>query len=101
VRKAVFENEQGRRREQGDQIDEFMEVVVNRVTRLDEFMPIGRLFTLGRFLKIADVDHILGCFFPRLRSRMGFDQNGFGLHFGHLTIASGHPECEPVFSRFK
>jgi hypothetical protein len=29
-----------------------------RVTRLGEFSPIGRLFTLGTFLKITKVAHI-------------------------------------------
>jgi hypothetical protein len=35
-----------------------------RATRLGEFSPIGRLFTLGSFLKIAQVAHILGLLFP-------------------------------------
>jgi hypothetical protein len=34
------------------------------VTRLGEFTPFGRLFTLGRFLEIAKAAHIFGLFYP-------------------------------------
>jgi hypothetical protein len=36
----------------------------DRVTRLGEFLPIGRLFTLSSFLKIITVALICNCFFP-------------------------------------
>jgi hypothetical protein len=34
-----------------------------RVTRLGEFSPNGRLFTMGSFLKIAEVAHIFRGYF--------------------------------------
>jgi hypothetical protein len=37
--------------------------VLFKVTRLGEFSPFGRLFTLGRFVKITDVAHIFGLHF--------------------------------------
>jgi hypothetical protein len=56
--------------------------VTFRVTRLVEFSPIGRLFSLGRFLKIAEVALILGHFFPRETSYVCFDKNGLGYTLG-------------------
>jgi hypothetical protein len=37
--------------------------VVSRVARLGEFSPIGSLFTLGNFVKIAEVAPIIGLLF--------------------------------------
>jgi hypothetical protein len=36
-----------------------MLLLATRVTRLGEFSPFGRLFTLGRFLKVARVAQIV------------------------------------------
>jgi hypothetical protein len=36
---------------------------MRRVTRLGEFSPNERLFSLGSFLKITEVDQIFGDFF--------------------------------------
>jgi hypothetical protein len=38
-----------------------------RVTRLGNFSPVGRLFTLRTFLKIAEVAHMFGLFFPTVK----------------------------------
>jgi hypothetical protein len=37
----------------------------DRVTRLGELSPIGRLFTLGSFLKVTGVTQISGNYFPQ------------------------------------
>jgi hypothetical protein len=39
----------------------------SRVTRLGEFSPIGQPFTLGGFLKIAQVAKIFGLLFPTVK----------------------------------
>jgi hypothetical protein len=36
-----------------------------RVARLGKFSPIGRLFTSGSFLKIAEIAQIIGLLFPQ------------------------------------
>jgi hypothetical protein len=38
-----------------------------RVTRLEEVSPIGRLFSLGSFLKISETEKILGYIFLRTK----------------------------------
>jgi hypothetical protein len=58
---------------------------IGRVTRLGEFSPIGRLFTLGSFLKITKVAHIFGAsFFPRKKGCVDFSKKWLGLHFERI-----------------
>jgi hypothetical protein len=60
-----------------------------RVTRLVEFLPIGRLFILDSFLKITEVAHIFGYFFVRYSLIW---QKWFGNILGDVfTNLSGHP----------
>jgi hypothetical protein len=69
-----------------------------RVTRLDEFSPFGRLFSLGSFLRLRKYPKILGNFF---RSS-GFvvlilAKNGLGYILGDFfTNSSGHPVADGV-----
>jgi hypothetical protein len=44
----------------------------NRVTRLDEFSPLGRLFTLGIFLKITEVGQNFCATFSTVKSMYYF-----------------------------
>jgi hypothetical protein len=39
-----------------------------RVIRLGEFSPLGRLLSLGSFLKMAKVDQILGLLLPTVKA---------------------------------
>jgi hypothetical protein len=63
-----------------------------RVTRLGEFSPIGRLFTLGCSLKINKVAQIIWLLFPWLRFCLGFDTTWVGLctfrTFFHMLLGS-------------
>jgi hypothetical protein len=67
---------------------------ISRVTRVGEFLPIGRLFTLGSGLKITE-EYIFGLLFPRyLLHTYVFilSKNGFGSVLGDFfTNSSGHP----------
>jgi hypothetical protein len=55
---------------------------------LDEFLPIGRLFTLGNFLKITKVANIFGLPF----STLIWAKNGLGYALGDFfKNTSGHP----------
>jgi hypothetical protein len=49
---------------------------------LGKFSPIGRLFTLGSFLKITEAGEIFGYFFQQLSLGIDFDKKRVGLHFG-------------------
>jgi hypothetical protein len=40
----------------------------SRVTRLGEFIPIGRLFSFGSFLKITEGAHFFGYFYSTYKS---------------------------------
>jgi hypothetical protein len=42
--------------------------VENRVTRLGEFSPIGRLFTLGSFEKNKEIEQIIGLPFSTVKA---------------------------------
>jgi hypothetical protein len=55
-----------------------------RVTRLGDFSPIWRLFTLATFWKITEVPQIFGMLFPCLILCIKFEKKWFGLHFGRL-----------------
>jgi hypothetical protein len=65
-----------------------------RVTRLCEFSPVGRVFTLGSFLKITEVAQILGqLFYTWQNVCSNFDKNVLGHIFGDFfTNSSGHPD---------
>jgi hypothetical protein len=66
---------------------------VTRVTRLGEFSPVERLFTLGSiFLKITKVDKIFGAmyFVPCLRLSINFDQYWLGF-VRFFENSSGRP----------
>jgi hypothetical protein len=67
-----------------------------RVTRLGEFSPIGRLNTLGIFVKITE---IFGLLFSRGKScLLIFTKNGLGYILGDFfTNASGHPASIQFF----
>jgi hypothetical protein len=55
-----------------------------RVTRLGEFLPFVRLFSLGSFWEITEVAQIYGVLFPQVKLCINFDKKMFGLHFGRL-----------------
>jgi hypothetical protein len=60
----------------------------SRVTRLGDFSPIGRLFTLTSFLEMTEVRKGVGPFFPRCELRNSFfDGYSLGVFF---TNTSGH-----------
>jgi hypothetical protein len=46
-------------------VNVFLSLLGIRATRLGEFSPNGRLFTLGGYLKMTKVARILGYFIPR------------------------------------
>jgi hypothetical protein len=46
--------------------------VISRVTRLGEFLPYGRLFSLGSFLKMIKVAQIIGLLFSTGQDRYDF-----------------------------
>jgi hypothetical protein len=50
--------------------------------RLGEFSPTGGSVTFGSLLKITEIAHIFGDFFPRLRLCIHFDKKWVGLHSG-------------------
>jgi hypothetical protein len=50
----------------------------HKVTRLGEFSPIGRLFTLGSFLNYKSRSNFRSTFFRRKKGRINFDKNGLG-----------------------
>jgi hypothetical protein len=56
-----------------------------RVTRLAEFSPIGRLFTLGGFLKITEVAHSFGDFFPSTSYVLILTKKGQGHILGDFS----------------
>jgi hypothetical protein len=62
---------------------------------LGQNSPIGRLFYLGRFLKVTEVANIFEPLFPTVKVLNLFcPQNGFGHILGYLfTNSSGHPAC--------
>jgi hypothetical protein len=71
--------------------------VLTRVTRLVEFSPIGRLFTLGSGLKITEVEHIfeLPTFFHGASYAFILSKNGLGSILGDFfTNSSGHPGAD-------
>jgi hypothetical protein len=59
--------------------------VEDRMARLGEISPIGWLFSLGRFSKIAEVAQILGLLFIWKKLCIEFDKNGLGyMYFGRF-----------------
>jgi hypothetical protein len=52
-----------------------------RLTRLGDFWPIGRLFSLGSFF-ITEVWQIIMLLFMQYKLSTNFDQEWVGLHFG-------------------
>jgi hypothetical protein len=60
-----------------------------RVTRLGEFSPLGRLFTLGSFL-IAALALIVGNFFPQSKICSNFDQKCIWLCIFWATFSQTH-----------
>jgi hypothetical protein len=65
----------------------------NGVTRLGEFSPIGRLFTLGSILLITEVAQIFVLPFSKLKNCvLILAKNGLGYSLGNsFAYASGHP----------
>jgi hypothetical protein len=54
-----------------------------RVTRLGEFSPIGRLFSLESYLKITKVGQIFwATFLPQQMFCINFDKKWVGQNFG-------------------
>jgi hypothetical protein len=72
--------------------------MINRVTQLGEFSPIGRLFTLDSFFLIIEVAYVVGI----LKSYVNFFQIWVWLHFGRLFSPnlSGHP-ADKTFLRLR
>jgi hypothetical protein len=63
-----------------------LDISAIRVTRLGEFSPIWRLFTLGSFfLKITEVAQILCFVLERYKLCINSDKEGFGLHFRRFS----------------
>jgi hypothetical protein len=56
-----------------------------RVTRLDDFSPIGRLFLFGQFLKITEEAKIMGVLFQR-KNVVYYDKKLVRLHFGRFFL---------------
>jgi hypothetical protein len=71
------------------------------VTRLDELSPVGRLLTLGSFLKTTAVAHICGLHFPTtpaLFMCINFDKIWLGYILSHIFVnSSGQPGSSPNF----
>jgi hypothetical protein len=58
--------------------------MLNRATRLGEFSPIGRSFTLWQN-KITELAQLFGgYFFPKYRLSINFDKKLIGLRFGRF-----------------
>jgi hypothetical protein len=55
------------------------------VTRLDEFSPIGRLFTLGSLLKISEVAKVLGYFYAQIGFYINFGKK-MGTFWAYSTV---------------
>jgi hypothetical protein len=76
-----------------------------RVTRLGEFSPVGRLFSLGTCLEITEIVQFLGLLFPKLC--INFDK-GVGLHFGQFfrkliwspSMEDGFKHHQPMKKRY-
>jgi hypothetical protein len=67
-----------------------MMVMRSRATRLGEFSPMGRLFTLGKGLKIKEVVHNFGATF----STVFLTKSGLGNILGDFfTNSSGHQDA--------
>jgi hypothetical protein len=65
---------------------------------LGEFSPVGQLFTLACFKKIAEVAPFwAGCSFPRKKSyELILSKSGLGYILGEFfTNSSGHPAPVP------
>jgi hypothetical protein len=57
------------------------------VTKLGEFSPIGRLFSMGSFVKITEVTQFLAQFLLRKKPYIRYvimAKNGLGYIFGHF-----------------
>jgi hypothetical protein len=64
---------------------------IGRVTRLDEFSPLGRLFTLGSFMIIVEDAKMV--YFHSKKYALIFTKFRVGLYFGPyiFTNSLGHP----------
>jgi hypothetical protein len=70
-------------------------VIASSVTKLGEFSPIGRLFSLGIFFENYKRANILVYFFRGLNFELILAQNGLGYILGEFfTNSSGHPDCQ-------
>jgi hypothetical protein len=59
---------------------------------LGEFLPVGRPFYLGSFVKITEIAQLMGVLFHDKCCVLIFTRNGFGYILGDFfTNASGHP----------
>jgi hypothetical protein len=68
------------------------------VTRLGEFSPIGRLFSLGSFLINRGAQNF-GLIFPQIKLYIMFGPKILGLYFGRFfTNPSGHPADNENYS---
>jgi hypothetical protein len=56
----------------------------SRVTRLGEFSPKGRHFTLGGIIKFSEVAQTFGLLFPKFRLCINFDKKWVGRIFHKL-----------------
>jgi hypothetical protein len=65
---------------------------VYKVTRLDDFSPIGRLFTMGSFLRSQKQPYIWATFIHQKIQAIKFTKNGLGYISGDFfKNSSGHP----------
>jgi hypothetical protein len=60
----------------------------DRVTRLGEFLPVVRLFSLGSFFKITEVAQIFGLLFSMVK-----------LHNVLISTKMGWASCWAIFSQ--
>jgi hypothetical protein len=64
------------------------ETLGDRVTRLDEFSPFGRLFTLGNLFEIVKSSQNCGLLFNKVKFMHYFFTKRSGLHFGPFFLVT-------------
>jgi hypothetical protein len=68
--------------------------VAFRVTKLDEFSPFGRLFSLGSFFKLLQKPELEWYFFRSLSCALILTKNVWATFWAtFLENSSGHPGC--------
>jgi hypothetical protein len=55
-----------------------------KVSRLGDFSPLGRLFTLGSFMEKTQLAQMCVLIISDIKVRINFDEKRVALHFGLL-----------------